>query len=223
MPKVNEAHYEKKKLEILDAAKRVCTGQPIYSVTMRDIVIESGMSQGGVYKYFSNIDEVFVVLMNQNTISHKMEADVNTILSSDKDPLDILHDFFQYIGKFIQDTIKGNGKIYFELAVLYANEPQRFAKVKDQLLEVSNLEYLQKQLSAFILKQVAEKQFHPQIPLEDILEFIMTAISGTTHNAILAYNFTDNQRLMPLPNIDSLMKTLSLAVGKFLEVSNEDI
>ncbi len=34
--------------------------KPVHDVAMRDIVLESGMSQGGVYKYFSNLDEVFV-------------------------------------------------------------------------------------------------------------------------------------------------------------------
>jgi hypothetical protein len=42
MPKVREGYAEKKKQEILEAAKRVCKSKPVHDVAMRDIVLEAG-------------------------------------------------------------------------------------------------------------------------------------------------------------------------------------
>ena len=54
MPKVKDEYLENKRNQILDAAFAVCKRKPVYDVAMTDIVTETGMSQGGVYKYFNN-------------------------------------------------------------------------------------------------------------------------------------------------------------------------
>lgn len=216
MPKVDESHYEKKKQEILEAAKRVCLSKSIYNVAMRDIVVEAGMSQGGVYKYFSNIDEVYVALLNQNVLTHDAEIEIDALVDESKEPMEVLRDFMSYIGSYIQRTMEGSNKIYFELVALYANEPERFVKIKDQLLQVSVLEYLQKKLVSFILNNIETQHFHPNLPVEDIFAFMMTAINGITHEAILTFSLPKNQKLMPTPNVSTLIAALSFAVCEML-------
>ena len=49
MPKVSDAYFEKKRNEILDAAYAVAMEKPVYTVSMRDIIQRSGLSQGGIY------------------------------------------------------------------------------------------------------------------------------------------------------------------------------
>ena len=51
MPKVNEAYISEKKQVILDATFRICMRKPVYQVTMKDVIKETGMSQGGIYRY----------------------------------------------------------------------------------------------------------------------------------------------------------------------------
>lgn len=219
MPKVNENHYEKKKQEILEAAKRVCLSKPLYNVGMRDIVVEAGMSQGGVYKYFSNIDDLYVALLNQYTLTHDVEVEIDSIIDECKEPMEILRDFMSYIGSYIQRAVEGSDKIYFELMTLYANEPERFMKIKDQLIEVSVLEYLYKKMVTFILLNIETQHFQPNVPVEDIFAFMMTTINGIAHEATLAFNLPKAQRLMPEPNINKLIKTLSFAVCEMLRTT----
>ena len=69
MPKVNQEYFENKKRIILDAAVRVFLRKPAYSVTMNDIVKESQLSRGGVYKYYSNIDDIIISLLNGKKIN----------------------------------------------------------------------------------------------------------------------------------------------------------
>ena len=64
MPKVNQEYFENKRKIILEAAMKVFLKKPAYSVTMKDIIKEAELSQGGVYKYYSNIDDIVISLLN---------------------------------------------------------------------------------------------------------------------------------------------------------------
>ena len=79
MPKVNEEYFEEKRNQILDAAFAVCNRKPAYDVTMSDIVAETGLSQGGVYKYFGNMEnyqkEIGSKITRRNELITKEEID----------------------------------------------------------------------------------------------------------------------------------------------------
>lgn len=51
--------------KILEAAKNVFCNKGFLAVTMQDIIDECGISRGGIYIYFSSVDEVFLELMKQ--------------------------------------------------------------------------------------------------------------------------------------------------------------
>lgn len=178
MPKVKPEHTERKKAEILEAAKRVCKDKPLYEVAMRDIVVESGMSQGGVYKYFSNIDDVFVAILNQETLTHHVKEKVEVLFQSQNHALDKLNQFLQLIGEHIEATILTDGSIYYEIITLYSKDPERFEQIKDQLDEVSNLQYLQKAFTEFLLDQLNNGQFKTTMDKDEILTLIEVYMTG---------------------------------------------
>ena len=182
MPKVNDAHIDAQKGKILDAARRVCRTAPVYRVTMRDIVVESGMSQGGVYSYFPNIDSVFVALLNETKTEREVREEVEHIVSTGASPGANIESLLEYLGRYTE-AAAGDG-IRLELMALYAREPERFARIKDQLAEVSELEYVQAQLRAIVLDGVAGNVFTPVVPVPDLLDFIHASIHGIAHTAI---------------------------------------
>ncbi|ANE47229.1 TetR family transcriptional regulator [Paenibacillus swuensis] len=216
MPKVKEEHYENKKQEILEAAKRVALKKPIYHVTMRDVVLEAGMSQGGVYKYFSNIDVLFAALLGQNSLTSEVKDEIDAIFAENKDPMQVLHVFLTYVGAYIETSVSGSGKIIHELMAFYANEPERFEKVSSQLLRASTLGYLHTAFSCFLQEQVAAKKFSPAVPLEEVIAFMATTINGIVHDAIMAQNAAYARHLMPAPNVKRLVYSLYLAVISIL-------
>ena len=60
MPRtVNEKYREDKRNMILDKARLVFYRKGFSSVTMRDIVDECGISRGGIYLYFSSVEDIF--------------------------------------------------------------------------------------------------------------------------------------------------------------------
>lgn len=67
MPKVSEEHKRQREKEILDAAKKVFIRKGFERTTMKDVVDESGFSRGGVYMYFSDTEEMYKRIIDQET------------------------------------------------------------------------------------------------------------------------------------------------------------
>ena len=57
--KINEKHREAKRSMILENARYVFCRKGFSNVTMGDIINECGISRGGIYLYFSSVDEIF--------------------------------------------------------------------------------------------------------------------------------------------------------------------
>ncbi|MGP1906715.1 TetR/AcrR family transcriptional regulator [Metabacillus sp. JX24] len=178
MPKVSENHAQLKRKEILEAARRVCMQKPIFDVSMRDIVIETGMSQGGVYKYFSNIDEVFGALLNEENINGEVKEEVNDIFAGKDEPLQKLEKILVYIGDYMQKSLLDRGPVYYSIMALYSRDPERYEKVQSIVKDVSNLQYLHEKFCSFLEEQIKHGTFVPAIPKEDIIMLIETYMSG---------------------------------------------
>ncbi|MGH2317777.1 TetR/AcrR family transcriptional regulator [Planococcus sp. SE5232] len=212
MPKVKPEHAERKKAEIVEAAKRVCSRMPVYEVAMRDIVVEAGMSQGGVYKYFANIDEVFVTILNQETLSSSIKEKVDAIYQEQAEPLEKLDQFLRVIGDHIEASIKTDGSIVFELVSLYSKDPERFKTVKGQLEEVSNLQYLQQSFAAFLIEQVENGNFQPTMQKEDVLTLVEVYMMGLIHHPDLSFQPSDEVT----KKINQQIRILSTALQNIL-------
>ncbi len=50
---------------ILDSARTVFCRKGFIGVTMKDIIDECGISRGGIYLYFSSVDDVYIAVMNR--------------------------------------------------------------------------------------------------------------------------------------------------------------
>ncbi|WP_226682898.1 TetR/AcrR family transcriptional regulator [Sutcliffiella horikoshii] len=212
MPKVKPEHAERKKAEIVEAAKRVCNRKPVYEVAMRDIVLESGMSQGGVYKYFANIDEVFVFILNEETLTSSMKEKADAIFQSKETPVKKLDNFLHVIGQHITSSITTDGSIYYELISLYSKDPQRLETVKGQLNEVSNLQYLQTSFAIFLAEQIENGMFKTTMQKEEVLSLIEVYMTGLLHQPDLSLKASDEINVQ----ISKQINVLSTALQKLL-------
>jgi len=80
-------HYEKQRQDklrkILDAARHVFCRKGFLAVKMQDIINECGISRGGIYFYFSSVDEVFLAVLEQrNKETIDMNEPFETVLST---------------------------------------------------------------------------------------------------------------------------------------------
>ncbi|MGI5168380.1 TetR/AcrR family transcriptional regulator [Spirillospora sp. CA-253888] len=58
MPRVSEEHLERRRQQILDAARVCFIRRGIHETSMQDIFTESGLSAGAVYRYFKSKNEI---------------------------------------------------------------------------------------------------------------------------------------------------------------------
>lgn len=63
MPRVSEEHLERRRRQILDAARRCFIREGVHATSMQDIFAESGLSAGAVYRYFKSKTEIIEAIM----------------------------------------------------------------------------------------------------------------------------------------------------------------
>lgn len=61
----NTSRRQAKINAILDSARTVFCRKGFIGVTMKDIIDECGISRGGIYLYFSSVDDVYIAVMNR--------------------------------------------------------------------------------------------------------------------------------------------------------------
>jgi AcrR family transcriptional regulator len=65
MPKVSDAHLAARRRQILDAAGRCFAREGFHRTSMQDIVRESGVSAGLVYRYFAGKDDIIAAIVTE--------------------------------------------------------------------------------------------------------------------------------------------------------------
>ncbi|MDO8210657.1 TetR/AcrR family transcriptional regulator [Conexibacter sp. CPCC 206217] len=65
MPKVDQAHLDARRQQIVDAARARFASHGFARTSMTDIVTESGLSTGAIYRYFASKDEIVIAVCEQ--------------------------------------------------------------------------------------------------------------------------------------------------------------
>jgi AcrR family transcriptional regulator len=62
VPKVSEAHRERRRQQILDAARRRFARNGFHQTSMQDILGDAGLSAGALYRYFHSKEEIIAAI-----------------------------------------------------------------------------------------------------------------------------------------------------------------
>lgn len=186
MPKVKEEYLVNRRNQILDAAFAVCNRKPAYDVTMTDIVSETGMSQGGVYKYFNNIDLVLAALVDRANSQGNYIEQIDEIRESGNSPEVILQDLFLVSERYFSEMLLSYNKILFELSTLFVYSPDRSKRINQHATTSSTFGYLMKCASEAIITGTKKGYFTPVMPVEDILAFIIASFDGIIRDVTLS-------------------------------------
>lgn len=185
MPKVKDGYFEEKRNEILKAAFEVCKRKPAYELTMSDIVAETGLSQGGVYKYFDNIYSVFSALIDKANLEGNHISKIDEIMNEDISTEAKIEKLFLESENFFSKMLLSYNKILYELSTFCLQNPKLDKKIKEKTSVKPVFPYLAHCLAGLIISQVKAGNFKPIIPVEDILTFIVSSFDGIIRDVTL--------------------------------------
>ena len=213
MPKVNDIYFEEKRNGILNAAFRVCLKKPLYEVTMKDIIEETGLSQGGIYRYYNNIHEIFFALADKETRDKQLREKTDAVLSSANTPEEVIAELIKLIFHYTEGDV---GKIIFELSLILANDPEMYEKFCEQVSVISDESYLAEKAAAYIAEKIETGYFKPIAPLEDILSLLSASVDGVNRDVIMTkyYKVKPDLPVFDIKKLTALLtKQLILTLG----------
>ena len=215
MPKVSEEYFEKKKRFIVESTYNVCLRKPVEMVTMTDVIEETGLSQGGIYRFYKDLDEILADMIS------KMRTDYNII-----DRLDEIIDGASFeettykicdiLADVMEEHLMDIQKINFDLTVLAINEPLRAQKITGGIKGRGNFEYLATITLPRLISASQNGELKPHGDPEDIMRFISASYVGIEANCILSACYGKapmNTNCEPRQMFRTLAKTIILLMG----------
>ena len=217
MPKVSHEYVQEKKNSILEAATAVCKVKPLYDITMRDIIKESGVSQGGIYRYYSDLDEILIDVINQVNANADYKHIIDEITDTSNSPTKTIIKLFNFLGEYMKENVSTVGKIQFELTILFANNPDREKKILSNIYENESGQYLMQQIFHSIHEGISSGCFQLETSIEDLSTFMMTSIDGIVRDVVLqkCYGVFSNDQMQfdEIRLMNTLCKSVLLLLG----------
>lgn len=221
MPKVTEEYMQNKKNRIIDAAYTLCLRQTVSTVTMQDIINETGLSQGGIYRFFRDIDDIFSNMLLFLRKKESIKEKVDEILSQADElpPAEITNLIFDMLADFMDRELMGIEKIDFELSVLAMNDPERVDKILKNVPGVGNMEYLTMRTMEYFVKQAETGKIHPRVTVEELLSFISSAYTGIQTTCIVNNCYRHERNPLtdfyqPKVQLKTLAKVVNYLIGE---------
>lgn len=207
MPKVSKEYFDNKRKIILDAALKVFSKKPSYTVSMKDIIKESKLSHGGVYKYYSNIDDIIISLINRDKILVNLKDIINENYNNPKKVIfEFLKEFTNYFFKYKKEY----GKIFFELFPILINDKKRIKRYTGKENSNMNPNYWFNELFAYLDDKIKAKYFNP-VADSSLIYFQITGIMkeiGTELILTRYYNKKGEYKIDLETKLDDLVETI---------------
>jgi len=169
-PKVSETYKEAKRRDILQAAQRVFIEKGYNGATMQDVMDESGMSRGGLYGYFHNIDYLFM-----EVLQFEDEEQILFFKPADRQRLWIqLTDWLQLQRQSIEAVQHSliRAKAEFFLSSHYIQQKEHFPYIAERYDQLHNA------IRSFIQKGIKKREFRPQVEPEHIARYFISFLDG---------------------------------------------
>ena len=155
---------------------------------MKDIIEETGFSHGVVYKYYKNLDDILIDLVNRinskSTLGEKM-----TDLLKDADVKDWKSVIRKACKVFADDLVATdiavlNFSIYCD--ALTIGDPERVLKMGDKIIGSSPLIVPATLITEYLTKVIAAEKLTPSRTVEEMIEFFIVGYNGIMNDYALS-------------------------------------
>ena len=217
MPKVTQEYIENKKKFIADAAYRVCLRKPVEMVTMMDVIEETGLSQGGIYRFYKDLDDILSDVIARMRMNYNIIDDMEQLFSA-KEELRFeegVHKICDILADVMEKHLMDIQKINFDLTVLAINEPERAEKIIGGIKGQSSFGYLSAVVLPNLFKESKKRKYKLRDKPENIANFISAAYTGIEMNCILTacYKAPMGAHCKPGPLFDTLARSIICLCG----------
>lgn len=217
MPKVTEEYMESKRRMIVDACYQVCLRKPVEMVTISDVIAETGMSQGAIYRYYNGLDDILSDLTSMMRAEYNMIGAFEEIISNmDASLEELTYHVCDCLAETMESHLMDIQKINFDFGVLAINEPERAAKILSDTKGPGNLDYLKTTALPRLIKEAYTNGYKPIAAPEDIGLFVSASYSGIEKLCILSacYGTGDpNMKAEPKKLFRTLADSMILLLG----------
>lgn len=176
MPKVSEEYKQEKRNRIVRKTWEIFEEKPLYEITMLDVVKKAGLSKGGIYLYFSDIDQLLVEMINMIVSSYEelsFSVDMQT-----EDVGSALVDIFHQLGDYMEACPAIIGKVRLELSIYMTNYPQKMETMLPKIKIQQTGAQFMALVSQLIQKGMEQGIFKEDLRLDVILMNMMLYVEG---------------------------------------------
>ena len=187
MPKVSQEYIANKKNMIADVAYELCLEKTVSTVTMQDIINRTGLSQGGIYRFYRDIDEIFadMLMAIRSKVSIKEQTDEIFSHAHEMLPAEVTFRIFDMLADFMTQELLGIAKIDFELSVLAMNAPDRAKKILAGTNGVGHKEYIIMRAADYFTQKLTSGGIQAKVEPAELISFISSAYSGILMSCIV--------------------------------------
>lgn len=187
MPKVTEEYIQNKKRMIVEAAYTLCLRKTVSTVTMQDIINETGLSQGGIYRFYKDVDAIFTDMLLFLREKESIMGQVDEIFSKANEITveELVHQIFDMLGSFMKRELMGIEKIDFEMNVLAMNDPERVKKILKDVSAGGNMAYLMNHFVNYINEQIKAGKLKLRVSVDELFSYIRSAFAGIQMSCIV--------------------------------------
>lgn len=223
MPKVSEEYKINKKKEILNATLRVCKTKTLISINMQDIINESKLSQGNIYRYYKDIDEIIAELLSNLRNEANIKDDIDLILSKEQSFDETLSQILFLLGDFMENGMDTYCKLDFEFNSLAMNYPERANKIVNMIdkTSFSNLGYLMEKTISRLSYEASKGILSLKVSPSSFASYISATYMGIEMTALQSYNSNGK---MPWENYRPIrqMELLGMSLKSMIKLESED-
>ncbi len=217
MPKVTQEYIDNKKKFIVDAAYRVCLRKPVEMVTMMDVIEETGLSQGGIYRFYKDLDDILSDVITGMRMNYNIIDEMEQLFGA-SDELSFeegVHKILDILADVMEKHLMDIQKINFDLTVLAINEPERAEKILGGIKGKSSLGYLSTVALPKLFKESKKRKYKLRDKPENIANFISASYTGIEMSCILTacYKAPMGGQCRPRPLFDTLASSIIYLCG----------
>lgn len=201
MPRLKDENKEKKRKDILTAAKKVFLQKGYEPTTIQDIANEVGITRGTMYLYFSGKDDLFQELLLEFEAASM--PDPKELLSTHSSVWEVLDTLLLDHAKFVQDIHEHFYPVIFEYHTTAYRTPE-LRPLLQARYERALAFYVQ-----LFQEGVLREEFQPMLPIEAIARQWITFFDGLACDAL----HLGPDKIDACAQVASFQKTVLMLLG----------